>query len=278
MRSTQPTSGTTNYFHDKVVVITGSSAGLGLALAGAFVREFAKLIIIGRDVAKLEQAAAQLRATSSNVSVIPADVTVTEDVARLFETVQHDFGRLDVLINNVGRSQRGKASETSPQQFQELWEVNFLSAVRCTQAAIPMLTASKGHLVNIGSLSAKVATPLLGAYPASKFPLAAYSQQLRLELTDYGIHVLLVCPGPIHRDDAGERYAEQATGLPESATRPGGGANLTAIDPNWLANRILDACRKRRPELVVPSKARWLFAVGQLWPSLGDWIVRKKTS
>ena len=79
------------------------------------------------------------------------------------------------------------------------------------------------------------------------------------------------------RDDAGSRYADQTAGLPEHAQKPGGGAKLKLIDPDRLATRILDACRRRRPELVVPGKARLLFAVSQLWPRLGDWILNKKT-
>jgi short-subunit dehydrogenase len=107
--------------------------------------------------------------------------------------------------------------------------------------------------------------------------VAAFSQQLRLELSEQGLHVLLVCPGPIRRDDAGIRY-EQATGdVPESARRPGGGVKLKGIDPHWLARRILLACERRSPELVVPASARLLFAIAQLWPRLGDWAVRKMT-
>ena len=278
MRSTPPRSSDSAYFKHKVVIITGGSAGLGLALARSFLSACAKVIVVARDAEKLERAATQLGSDSTSIRTIAADVTVDDDVARVFETVGREFGRLDVLVNNVGSSQRGMASQTSPQQFQELWEVNFLSAVRCTRAALPLLAASRGHLVNIGSLSSKVATPVLGAYPASKFPLAAYSQQLRLELTDQGIHVLLVCPGPIRRDDSGSRYAEQADGMSKAASRPGGGAKLNAIDAEWLSGRILQACRKRQPELIVPGKVRLLFALGQLWPTIGDWILRKKTS
>ena len=80
------------------------------------------------------------------------------------------------------------------------------------------------------------------------------------------------------RDDAGHRYASESKDIPESAQRPGGGAKLDAIDPVKLAAQVLTACERRQPELVVPAKARWLFAVSQLWPTLGDEILRRKTS
>jgi hypothetical protein len=91
------------------------------------------------------------------------------------------------------------------------------------------------------------------------------------------LHVLLVCPGPIARDDAGERYAEQAAGLSEEARRPGGGVKVGAIDPRRLCDRILKACERRELELVVPAKARLLFGLTQFSARLGDWLVRKMT-
>ena len=118
---------------------------------------------------------------------------------------------------------------------------------------------------------------ILGAYPASKFPLGAYAQQLRLELGPSGLHTLLVCPGPIRRDDQGKRYEDPSKELPESAKKPGGGVKLKGIDPQWLAQQVVKACERRRPELVVPSAARWLAAISQLWPNLGDRIIRRMT-
>ena len=127
------------------------------------------------------------------------------------------------------------------------------------------------------SLAAKSASRYLGAYPASKFPLAAYAQQMRLEQGPLGLHTLLVCPGPIRRDDAGSRYDSKAGDLPAAARQPGGGVKLKGIDPDWLARRILMACENRQAELVVPGRAKLLFAISQLWPALGDWIVTRMT-
>lgn len=258
------------YWTDKVALVTGGSSGLGWVLARELRQQGAKVVIVARDAGKLQAAAGELGATG-----IAADVTSQPDVERLIAEVIRQHGKLDLLVNCAGRSSRGAIAETTAEQFRELLELNFLAAVRTTRAALPHLLASRGHVVQIGSLAAKTGSPHLGAYPASKFPLAAYCQQLRLELGPQGLHALLVCPGPLRRDDAGQRYA--AAGLPESAARPGGGVKLKGIDPQWLARRILTACERRQPELIVPSKARLLFAISQLWPSLGDWIVRKMT-
>ena len=99
-----------------------------------------------------------------------------------------------------------------------------------------------------------------------------WNQSTRVEV--YSLHVLLVCPGPIRRDDAGTRY-EQAAGVPAAARQPGGGVKLKGIDPDWLARRVLLACQRREVELVIPARARLLFAIAALWPRLGDWIVQR---
>jgi short-subunit dehydrogenase len=139
------------------------------------------------------------------------------------------------------------------------------------------LLKQRGHVVNIGSLAAKSSARFVGAYPATKHAVAAYSQQLRLELGPEGLHVLLVCPGPVDRDDPRLYPLEGLEDIPESARRPGAGVKVRGIPPKRLATAILRACQRRRPEIVMPAKARLLFAISQLWPRLGDWIVLRKT-
>jgi short-subunit dehydrogenase len=266
-----------NYWRGKVCAVTGGSAGLGRAIGRALARRGANVILIARHEEPLEDAAVELRHAGGEVRTIVADVTWQEDVDRLAATIAADFGRLDLLCNAAGRSSRAAVLDATPEDFQQLLDVNFLAVVRTTRALAPMLIASRGHLVNIGSLASKTASRFLGAYPASKFALAAYTQQLRLELGDAGLHALLVCPGPIAREDAGRRYADQSAGVPANSQQPGGGARLKAIDPDELAEKILAACERRRPELVVPAKARLLFALAQLSPNWGDWLLRKST-
>ena len=266
-----------DYWTNKSCVITGGSAGLGLAIAEVLARRGARLLLVGRNAERLAVAAARIPATAAAVEVCPADVTWQEDVDRLAATAQEKLGGLDMLCHCAGRSTRGGLYDTTPEDMQQLFDVNCLSAVRLARALVPSLLTSHGHLVLIGSLASKTALPYLGGYPASKHALAAVAQQLRLEFGPQGLHTLLACPGPIHRDDAGERYAHQADGIPDSAAKPGGGAKIAAIDPHRLSEQILRACERRRAELIVPRSAKLLFTLAQLSPRLGDWILRKKT-
>ena len=265
------------FWQDKVVLVTGGSSGLGRVIADAFAEAGAKVSIVGLEQPQVEQAANQMRAAGAQVLGIHADITRQDDVDRALAQTLGRFGRLDVLVNNAGRSMRGKVLDTTPDQFRDLMELNLIALVRCTRAAVPHLLRQRGHVVNIGSLAAKSAARWVGAYPATKFAVAAYSQQLRLELGNQGLHVLLVCPGPIQRPAARLYPLEGLEDVPESARAPGAGVRVRAIPPQDLARAILRACERRRPELVVPKKARLLFALAQLWPSLGDWIVRRKS-
>jgi NAD(P)-dependent dehydrogenase (short-subunit alcohol dehydrogenase family) len=262
------------YWKDKVVLITGGSSGLGRMVAETFFQAGAKLALVALEKSDVEKTAAEI---GGGTLPIHADITKQEDVDRAFETVKNHFSRLDVLVNNAGRSMRGKVLDTTPEQFQTLFDLNVLGTIRCTRAAVPMLLERKGHIVNIGSLAAKSAAKYVGAYPVSKFAVAAYSQQLRLELGPEGLHVLLVCPGPIRRENERLYPLEGLEGIPDSARQPGAGVRIGRIDPNLLAQKILTYCEWRKPELIVPGKARILFALSQLFPSLGDWIVKRTT-
>lgn len=262
---------------DKTVVVTGGSSGLGLAIAQEFARRGAHPVLVARDHNRLRQAAAALEQEHLSCTTVAADITRQPDVSRAFDEIRTARSSIDVLVNCAGKSSRRAILETTADDFQELWELNFLATVRCTREAAPDLIRAHGHVVNIGSLASKIASRYLGAYPATKFAVAAYSQQLRLELEPEGLHVMLVCPGPLRRDDSGHRYDQQATDLPASAGRPGGGAKVRLIEPADLAQRIVDACQRRIPELVMPSSARWLFGISQLWPRIGDWILKRKT-
>ena len=265
-------------------MVTGGSSGLGRVIAQAYCNAGARVAIAALEDDAVWLAAEEMSADSADsvggkreVLGVQADLTRQEDVDRLFEQVIERFGRLDVLVNNAGRTDRGKVLDTTPRQFQKVFELNFLATVRCTRAAVPHLLKQAGHVVNIGSLAAKSAARWVGAYPVSKFAVAAYSQQLRLELGSEGLHVLLVCPGPVARKDERLYPLAGLEDIPESARRPGAGVKTKAVDPQWLANAVLRACERRRPELVVPGKARILFALSALWPRLGDWIVLRKT-
>ncbi len=257
-----------SHWTNKAVLITGGSSGLGLAIARAFCRAGARVAIAARSADKLETAATTLRSLGGEVLAVRADIQKQADVEQMIARTIATFGAIDVLVNTAGSSARGAV-------IAALMDLNFTALVRCTRAAMPHLLASHGSLLNIGSLAGKTAARYMGAYSATKFAVSAYSAQLRLELGPEGLHVLLVSPGPIARDEPRTYSSDRTANIPESARKPGGGAKVKLIQPDWLAERIVKACGRREAELVVPGKARLVFAISQLSADWGDWIVRK---
>jgi len=268
---------TSKYWREKVALVTGGSSGLGRTIADALGRAGTKVVIAGLEPEGVRRSAEEMTAAGMDVLGLVVDITRDDQVEQMFAQALDRYGRLDCLVNSAGRSMRGKVLDTTPEQFREMMELNFIALVRVTRAGAPHLLARRGHVVNIGSLAAKSASRWVGAYPASKFAVAAYSQQLRLELGPQGLHVLLVCPGPIARKDERLYPLAGLEDVPERARAPGAGVRVGKIDPEWLAGAILRACERRQPELVVPGKARLLFALSQLSPRLGDWLVRRMT-
>ena len=259
---------------NKVIVISGGSAGLGLQIGRAFGRRGATTILWARDRDRLEAARQQLSDEGISVEVDVVDASDDASVEAGVQSLLAKHGQLDGLINVVGRSTRQSSLETTLDDYREFLDTNFETAVRCSLAALPHLLATNGHLVNIGSLAAKTAWSFMGPYTASKYALAGFTQQLRLEAYDR-LHVMLVCPGPIQREDSGQRYNDDASQLPEEARKPGGGAPVKGLDPEWLANCIVKGCEKRQAEIVAPGWLKLLFLTSQWSAALGDWVLRK---
>ena len=261
------------FWESKNVVIFGGSEGLGLEIARVFIEGQANVLIAGRTREKLD--AAKTEIGSDNLSTIVADVTCEESFASAEKDIKSKFDSLNVLVNCVGKSTRCEFAKLTIEELKSSMEINFYSAVRGTNAFLPMLVESKGHLVNVGSLASKTAWPFMAPYSASKHALASYTHQLRLEGPSE-VHYLHVCPGPIQRPDSHSRYAEQASDLPENARKPGAGANVKMICPNALAKKIVRGCERRKSEIVIPRLAKVLFSIQQISTRLGDYILRKK--
>ncbi len=266
------------------VVVCGGTSGLGLQLVVAAAQQKANVVIIGRDLTRLENAEAfamQQGANSAtgysvNLNMTELSQTSSNDRAKLQEWLSRN--NVDLLINSIGRSDRGDLEQVSDTDLASLLNDNVMCTWNMTRMALDSLKRASGTIVNIGSLAGLVAAPGMGGYSVSKSALTAMSRQLRLELASVGVHVLLVCPGPIAREDSGTRYlklAEKRGLRGQSSTAPGGGVKLRLIDPKVLCQKILGAAHQGKKELVYPVKAAWLAAIADLSPSIADWILRK---
>lgn len=262
----------------RVAIVTGASEGLGRVIAVQLIREGYYVAVIGRDREKLD--AFVLEQPSGSCLPIACDVTVGGQVHSMVASLIQATGRIDVLVNVVGQSDRGLVADLRIEKLEQLFATNVNASLLCSQACLPWLEESGGVIVNIGSLAAKVGARYLGGYPAAKHALAGLTQQMRLEWKVRGVHVGLLNPGPIRRSDAGARYEKQVgdqTGLPAKASRPGGGTSVKGVPPEKVAKAVLKIIRKRKPDIIMPWHLRPLVAIGHLWPAAGDWLLLKFT-
>lgn len=185
------------YFKNKVVWITGASSGIGLETARQLSAAGAKLVISARRVSLLEEVKASLHAPE-NVLVLPVDLEKPEQFTQLARKVIDHFGRIDILINNAGISQRSYVVDTNLSVDKRIMEINYFGTIALTKAVLPhMLEAGDGHFVTVTSLVGKFGFGVRSAYAASKHALHGFFESLHIELYERGIRVTMVCPGPV---------------------------------------------------------------------------------
>jgi dehydrogenase/reductase SDR family protein 7B len=187
-------------FQEQRIWITGASAGIGEALAHAFHRAGAKLILSARREDELKRVQSQCGG-ESGTRILTLDVTQPADLAAKAGMALQMFGGIDILVNNAGVSQRSLVKDTEMEVYRRLMEVNFFGAVALTKVALPsMIERKSGHIVMISSLVGVLGTPLRSGYAAAKHALHGFSDSLRAEVKQYGIKVTLICPGFIRTD------------------------------------------------------------------------------
>lgn len=231
-------------FESKTVWITGASSGIGRALAKAFSEAGANLVLSGRRVEALNELASELEAESL---VVPFEVTHFDILENKVAEAWSWKGRVDILINNAGVSQRSLAIDTEPQVYTDLIDIDLVAPIWLTQLQLrKMADAGGAHIVAISSVAGRFGPPLRTAYAAAKHGLIGYMDSLRSEVeTEHGIYVTNVLPGSVSTDIS--RNAMTVDG----SKRGKSDANIeNGDDPADCAAAILDAVRRKMPELV----------------------------
>lgn len=182
-------------FQNKVIWITGASSGIGRALAIELSNQDALLIISARSKAALEAVKKSCK-NPSNVWVLPLDLEAHSSFIKITATAIQIFGKIDILVNNGGISQRSLAAETNISVDKKIMEVNYTGTVALTKTILPhFIENNKGQFVVTTSMVGLIGTPLRSSYAASKHALHGFFDSLRAEVFDYNIAVTLICPG-----------------------------------------------------------------------------------
>src|SRR5512147_477243 len=194
---------------ERVAVVTGASNGLGREIALLLAREGARVALGDLEPAGLEQTAASITAAGGQALAIPGDLTEEAPAQHLIESAVARFGRLDILVNNVGGSRNAKIWEMSAADWDFVLRLNLRSAFLCTRAAVPhMMRQRYGRIVCMSS-GAREGTPWTAyyqggsAYSAAKAGVHGFVRDVALELAEHGINVNAVAPGPIDTERFG---------------------------------------------------------------------------
>jgi NAD(P)-dependent dehydrogenase (short-subunit alcohol dehydrogenase family) len=186
----------------RTAIVTGASRGIGRAIAELFAAEGARVTLVSRSPEGLDDTAQAIRAAGGSALVVAADVTAPDTGERVVAATLDEFGSVDVLVNNAGGNTfMAPISDLRPSGWDKAIALNLGSAIRLIQAALPSLVASgHGSIVNVSSVTALRAAPLLGAYGAAKAALVSATQTLAVELGVQPVRVNALVPGWIATD------------------------------------------------------------------------------
>ncbi len=239
-----------------VILITGASSGIGEATARLLAREpGAAIVLVARRQERLAPLAEELPAPASFIAV---DLLDADAPRKVREHVEARHGRLDLLVNNAGAAWRARFAEGGYENVRRTMAINFDAQLRLTEELLPLLRSSApSAIVNVASTAARVARAGTGAYSASKFALAGWSDSLTAEEREHGVHVGLVLPGFIATE-----------GFPQSELIENPLTRRLVSTPERAAEAIREAGLGRRAERYVP-RPYWLAAALRiLAPSL----------
>lgn len=254
----------------KVALITGAASGLGWALARHWHAKGWQLVLADIDALLLEQRERELNAPQ-RVRTLVADITRADDIQALVTQTAQAFGRLDLLINNAGITHRSPASQTDPAVFRKVMAVDWQGPVELTLACLPMLRASRGQIVCVGSMAGWMLVPGRAAYCAAKSALTQFFEVLRLELETDDIHILMAYPSFL--DTPIEHHALGKDGTVARHARSTVGSLRSA---EWMAD-LIDRGLQRRARWLLPEPlSRFGSLLWRLAPGLYLRTVRRR--
>lgn len=254
-----------SFWDGKVVLITGATRGIGLALAKCLAPLNASLILIARSHEELNKLGGELSSYRDRCLLFPADVSDRDMAGALVSEGLRKFGRIDVLINNAGIGLRAKVEEISSDDLERALKVNLFGPLYMIQETVPAFKSQgRGVIVNICSLGAVRPAPNIGGYSATKAALMSLAETARLEFEPYGIKVINVFPG-----SAKTSFRENALGesYPEKEPR------LSRVSPELVASRIISGVEKGKRDIYITWSDRALAFITAVWPGLADRLV-----
>ncbi len=245
-------------------ILTGASRGLGTYIARTMAGRGINLVLAARDAAKLEETRRACEALGVRAIAVTTDVGSPDDLQRLVETAEREFGTIDILVNNAGIEINASVNGHSIDQVDAILRTNLSAPIWLTKLVLPgMLARRRGAIVNISSLAGKSATPYDAIYSASKHGLNGFTSSLGIELDGTGVTAGVVCPGFV--SDAG-MWADTGQKAPRM---------MREVPPQRVADAVIKVIEGATEVLVAPGPIRPLFALAELFPGVTKFATKR---
>lgn len=256
---------------NKVAIITGSSRGIGLALAKGLAKEGVHIVLNGRNKERLDAAKNELDQYGIKSIYVSSDISKSAGADLLIKETIKEFGRIDILINNAGLAMEGKIEDTDPEVFENVFNTNILGVLYPTRAAIPYIKETKGSIVFTGSIAGFMGLPDYSAYSASKMALTALTQSLRIELTGSGVHVGLNYVG-FAENDVDKTFLNNKGEVKKMPIRKG----FKKMPLETVAAHFITGIKKRRRQMIFSGIGKGTAFMQRFFPVLFEKIMMKK--
>ncbi|MBA3664113.1 MAG: SDR family oxidoreductase [Bacteroidetes bacterium] len=260
-------------FKDKVIWITGASSGIGEALALELARMGARLVLSARREEELKRVGVATNLPPLDLFILPFDLENTSNASSLIAQIINKFGRIDMLVNNGGFSQRSSVIETPVEIDRKIMEVNYFAHINITKAVLPYMKRQKeGQIVVVSSIAGKFGFYLRSSYSAAKHALHGFFESLRLETESLGIKTLLVCPGKIKTN-----VSFNAVTSSGSSHNKMDESHENAMSAQECAKQIIAAIQNDQEEILIGGKELLLVKIKRLLPKLFNKLIRKQS-
>ncbi|HEY1039572.1 MAG TPA: SDR family oxidoreductase [Bacteroidia bacterium] len=260
-------------YKNKIVWITGASSGIGEALVYEFAKAGSKVVLSARRKEELERVVKTAALAEGNFLVLPFDLADISSFSSHVERVISAFGRIDVLVNNGGFSQRAEALQTPLDIDRKIMEVNYFANIALGKLALAHMVKQKsGHIVVISSIAGKFGFYLRSAYSAAKHALHGFYESLRLENEKYGVKVTIVCPGKIKTNVS--LNAVTADGSTHGQMDE---SHVNSMSPEQCAREIITAMLSNKEEILIGGRELKAVFVKRFFPGLFGRIIRKQS-
>jgi short-subunit dehydrogenase len=245
----------------KNIVITGASGGIGAEVAKLCAAQGANLVLLARNIEKLQQLQHDLEEQHHvTIVVFKLDVSDTEKVKQIFTEIFEAMKYVDILVNNAGFGVFRAAHEATIEEIKGMFNVNVVGLMACTSMVLPSMREKRsGHIINIASQAGKIATPKSSVYSATKHAVLGYSNALRMELADDNVYVTTVNPGPIATNFFA--IADEKGTYVKNVQR-------FMLQPEYVAKKIVNAMLDRPREVNLPRWMNMGSIIYTLFPAL----------